>query len=270
VRARKRRGAALGMAAVAVAALLSGCGGEEETEEERIQRVLKAIIKEYRPRFEQRRAALTAAASQLPKGSPRKVTCHRELDPRPEFFAQLHPHPLPPKQGNVDIALANEASAPERIVEDPGRALRRFAVAPSWLIRGLWITGPQGPLGTDHFEVGSNYAYEPYEGVEKDPAKRLRQVLGIGLQMRYVLLFRVTTYHDGDNGEIEKAVVKADVFLADLEKRDIPCRLTASGRPLYVAPAPIGWSSGTPYEDMQSSFQLNIKDKLRTLAERKK
>jgi hypothetical protein len=65
------KGAALGMAAVVVAMLLSGCGGGGTGEEGRTGRALKAILKEYGPRFEQRRTALAAAASRLSEFSLR-------------------------------------------------------------------------------------------------------------------------------------------------------------------------------------------------------
>jgi hypothetical protein len=268
MRTRTGKGAALGMSAVGVAMLLSGCGGGGESEEERTDKALKAILKEYRPRFEQRRAALAAAASHVPKENPGKDSCDRVLDPQPEFHyfdhksLVLDSYNSPGQGGNVDIALASEAGAPERIADNPGWRLGRFAVAPGWLIRGMWITGPQGPLGTNHFEVTSQYGYEPYKGVEKDPAKRLRKILDVGLNKSYALLFRVTTYRDPEVSEYEAAVVKADVFLADLEKGDVPCRLTASGHPLFVEGR---WYSTTPYEDMQSSFQQDISGKLRAL-----
>lgn len=259
------KGAALGTAVVVVAMLLSGCGGDGDSEEERTDRALKAILKGYGPRFEQRRAALAAAASRLPKDSPDKNSCDRELDPQPEFqhfdhkSLVLDSYNSPDQGGNVDIASASEAHTPERIADDPGWKLGRFAVAPGWLIRGMWITGPQGPLGTNHFEVTSRYSYEPYKGVEKDPARRLRKILDVGLHKRYAALFRVTTYREPGRPGDEAAVVKADVFLADLEKGDIPCRLTATGDPLFVKDY---WYSTTPYEDMQTSFQLDISSKL--------
>jgi hypothetical protein len=263
------KGAALGMAAVVVAMLLSSCGGGGESEEERTDKALKAVLKEYRPRFEQRRAALAAAASHVPKENPGKDSCDRALDPQPEFHyfdhksLVLDSYNSPSQGGNVDIVLASEAEAPERIADDPGWKSGRFAVAPGWLIRGMWITGPQGPLGTNRFEVTSQYGYEPYKGAEKDPAKRLRKILDIGLNKRYAVLFRVTTYRDAElRSGYEAAVVKADVFLADLEKGDIPCRLTASGHPLFVEGY---WYSATTYEDMQSSFQRDISRKLRAL-----
>ncbi|MDT9700963.1 hypothetical protein [Streptomyces sp. P17] len=260
-----RKGAAPGMVAVVVAMLLSGCGGVGESEEERTDRAMKAILKEYRPRFEQRRAALAAAAARLPKDSPDKNSCARKLDPQPEFrhfdhkSLVLDSYNSPDQGGNVDIASANEAHTPERIADDPGWTLGRFAVAPGWLIRGMWITGPQGPLGTNRFEVTGRYGYEPYKGVEKDPSRRLRKILDVGLHKRYAALFRVTAYREPGRPGDEAAVVKADVFLADLEKGDIPCRLTATGEPLFVKGH---WYSTTPYEDMQTSFQLDISSKL--------
>lgn len=142
------KGAALGMAAAVVAMPLSGCGGGGggDSEEERTNRALKAILKEYGPRFEQRRAALAAAASRLPKDSPGKNSCGRELDPQPDFqyfdhkSLVLDSYNSPDQGGNVDIASASEADTPERIADDPGWKLGRFAVAPGWLIRGMWIT----------------------------------------------------------------------------------------------------------------------------------
>jgi hypothetical protein len=86
----------------------------------------------------------------------------------------------------------------------------------------MWITGPQGPLGTNHVKVTSRYGYEPYKGVEKDPARRLRKILDVGLHKRYAALFRVTTYREPGRPGDEAAVVKADVFLADLEKGECP------------------------------------------------
>ncbi|MGW3625543.1 hypothetical protein [Streptomyces sp. NPDC000880] len=268
MRTGMQKGAALGMAAVVVAMLLSGCGGNEESEEERTDKVLKGILKEYRPRYEERRTALAVAASHLPKGSPGKGACDREVDPRPTFLQYDHTDQIlsnsPASQGgNVDIALASEADAPERIVDDPSWSLGRFALAPGWLIRGLWVTGPQGPLGTNHFEVDSQYAYQPYKGVEEDPAKRLRKVLDIGLHMRYALLYRVTAYNDPEaRPGYDEEMARADVFLADLETGDIPCRLIATGRPLYVEGH---WYSTTPYDDMQRSFGHDIRDKLSAL-----
>ncbi|MFI6435241.1 hypothetical protein [Streptomyces sp. NPDC050759] len=259
------KGAALGMAVAVVAMLLSGCGGGGDSEEERTAKDLKAILKEYGARFEQRRAALAAAASRLPKNNPVKNSCDRELDPRPYFqpfdhkSRVLDSYNSPDQGGNVDIASASEADTPERIADRPGWKLGRFAVAPGWLIRGMWITGPQGPLGTNHFEVTSRYGYEPYKGVEEDPARRLRKILDVGLHKRYAALFRVTTYREPGRPGDEAAVVKADVFIADLEKGDIPCRLTATGEPLDVKGY---WYSTTPYEDMQTSFQLDISSKL--------
>lgn len=261
------KGTALGMAA-AVVAMLSGCGGGGDSEEERTDGALMAILKEYRPRFERQRAALAAAASRSPKDSPDKNSCDRELDPLPDFqyfdhkSLVLDSYNSSDQGGNVDIASASEADTPERIADDPGGKLGRFAVAPGWLIRGMWITGPQGPLGTNRFEVTSRYGYEPHKGVEKDPARRLRKILDVGLHKRYAALFRVRTYREPAGPVDEAAAVKADVFLADLEKGDIPCRLTASGNPLSVKGH---WYSTTPYEDMQISFQLDISSKLQTM-----
>jgi hypothetical protein len=263
------------MAAVVVAMLLSGCGGGGESEEERTDRALKEVLKEYRPRYEQRRAALAAAASRVPKESLSKESCDRTLDPRPEFIGFdhksliVHSYNSPSQGGNVDIASASEADVPERIADNPGSKLGRFAVAPGWLIRGMWITGPQGPLGTNHFEVTSQFGYEPYQGVEQDPAKRLRKILDIGLHKRYALLYRVTTYEGPTTQDRDiEDVVRADVFLADLEKGDMPCRLTAAGHDYDVKGIPLSWHSATPYEDMQTSFQLDIDAKLRTLTGR--
>ncbi|MFD3519971.1 hypothetical protein [Streptomyces sp. NPDC058653] len=69
----------------------------------------------------------------------------------------------------------------------------------------------------------------------------------------------MTTYGEPERPADEAAVVKADVFLADLEKGDIPCRLTASGEPLFVNGH---WYSTAPYKDMQTSFQSDIRTKL--------
>ncbi|MEU9443539.1 hypothetical protein AB0D42_22055 [Streptomyces sp. NPDC048304] len=198
------KGAALGMAAVVVAMLLSGCGGGGTGQEGRTDRALKAILKEYGPRFEQRRTALAAAASRLSKFSPEKGSCDGKLDPRPDFQPFDH------------------------------KGLVLDSYNRGWLIRGMWITGPQGPMGTNHFKVTSRYGYEPYNGVERDPARRLRKILDVGLHKRDAAVFRVTTYREPGRPGDEAAVVKADVFLADLEKGDIPCRLTASGHPLFV------------------------------------
>ncbi|MFI8215827.1 hypothetical protein [Streptomyces sp. NPDC085932] len=258
------------MAAVLIATLLSGCAGDGggDSKEERTDRALKGILKEYEVRFEQRREALVTAASHLPQDSPGKDSCDRELNPRPKF-QHFNPKSLvldsynnPDQGGNVDIVAASEADTPERITDDPGLKLGRFAVAPGWLIRSLWITGPHGPLGTNHFEVTDRYGYEPYKGAEKDPAMRLRKILDVGMHKRYAALFRVTTYREPSGPGDESALVKADVFLADLEKGDVPCRLTASGEPLFVKGY---WSSTTPYEDMQTSFQLDISSKLRDM-----
>jgi len=266
-----RRGAALGVAAVLVATLLSGCDGSEESaddKEARTERALRQILEEYRPRYEERRAALAAAASHLPEGTPGEGRCDRPVNPRPLFLPYKSTDVVTSgkpggRYGNVDAAPSGEAGTPERIADRPGPGLGRFALAPGRLIRGLWITGAQGPLGTDRFKAGADYARQPYKDAEKDPARRLRAVLDIGLHMRYVLLYRVTAYQDpAAPSGYEKAMARADVFLADLEKGDIPCRLVATGRPSYVKGH---WYSTAWYADMQSSFANDIQDQLKEL-----
>ncbi|RKF27514.1 hypothetical protein [Micromonospora globbae] len=264
-----------GMVAAVVAMLLSGCDGSDEREEDRSDRALKEVLEEYRPRYEQRRVALADAASRVPRESPGKDSCDRTLDPEPDFVhfdhtsLVLDSYNSPGQGGNVDIAPLSEAGVPEQIADNPSQKLGRFAVAPGWLIRGMWVTGPQGPLGTNRFEVTSQYGYEPYKGVEKDPATRLRKILDVGLHKRYALLYRVTTYDDpyARDGDV-KDVVRADVFLADLEKGDVPCRLTATGHDYDMEGVELSWHSGTPYEDMQVTFQLDIDAKLRILTRR--
>ncbi|MEU2923498.1 hypothetical protein ABZ636_00290 [Streptomyces sp. NPDC007251] len=114
------------MAVVVVAMLLSGCGGGGAGGEERTDRALKAILKEYGPRFEQRRTALAAAASRLSKDRPGKGSRDRKADPRPDFQPFDHKglvldnYNSPDQGGNVDIASVGEADTPERIADDPG------------------------------------------------------------------------------------------------------------------------------------------------------
>ncbi|MER7805114.1 hypothetical protein ABTX71_32900 [Streptomyces parvulus] len=269
MRTRIGKGAALGLATVTVAVLLSGCGGDGESDEERVDAALEAVLKQYRPRFEQRRVALGAAASRLSEGRPGENSCDRALDPRPDFQSfdhqslALDSYNSPGRGGNVDIVSASEARVPERIVDDPGVKLGRFAVAPGWLIRGLWVTGSQGPLGTNRFEVTSRYGYEPYKGAEEDPVRRLRKMLDVGLHKSYAALFRVTDYREPGRPGDEAAIVKAEVFLADLVTGDVLCRFTAAGKPLFVTGH---WYSTTPYEDMQRSFQLDVSRKVAALA----
>ncbi|WP_309244340.1 helix-turn-helix domain-containing protein [Micromonospora parastrephiae] len=269
------KGAALGTLAVLAAMLVTGCDAGGQSEPERndrsveTDRSMKEVLKEYQPRFEQRRAALAAAAAKVPEKGAGKASCARRLDPRPEFIWFDHTsqasdsYNSPDKGGNVDIAATTEAGTPERIVDDPGSTLNRFAVPPGWLVRGLWITGPQGPLGTNEFKVTSQYGDEPYLGVEKDPVQRLRKILDLGLHKRYMLLYRVTTFAFPDAEGQDN--VRADVFLADLEKGDLPCRLVADGHDYDVRGGLVETVSLTPYEDMQTSFQIHISDKLRSL-----
>ncbi|MEU4476059.1 hypothetical protein [Micromonospora sp. NPDC023888] len=269
------KGTALGAVAVLAAMLFTGCDAGGQSEPEGIdrsvetERSMKEVLKEYQPRFEQRRAALVAAVTKVPEKGAGKASCARTLDPRPEFIwfdpktRILDSYNSPDKGGNVDIAATTEAATPERIVDNPGSTLSRFAVPPGWLVRGLWITGPQGPLGANEFKVTSQYGYEPYLGVENDPVQRLRKILDLGLHKRYILLYRVTTFAFPDAEGQEK--VRADVFLADLEKGDLPCQLVADGHSYDTRGGPVGSVSLTPYEDMQTSLQIHISDKLRSL-----
>ncbi|MET8358771.1 hypothetical protein [Micromonospora sp. NPDC005171] len=269
MRCGKWKGAALGTVAVLAAMLFTGCEADGQIEPKPVDGSMREVLKEYQPRFEQRRAALTAAAAKVSEKGVGKASCARTLDPRPEFIWFEHTSKVldsynsPDKGGNVDIVATTEAGAPEQIVDNPGSTLNRFAVPPGWLVRGLWITGPQGPLGTNEFKVTSRYGDEPYLGVEKDPVQRLRKILDVGLHKRYVLLYRVTTFTfpDAEGQDI----VRADVFLADLEKGDLPCQLVVDGSRYGTSGGPVGWVSLTPYEDMQTSFQIHISDKLRSL-----
>ncbi|MGQ5261769.1 hypothetical protein ACTWLT_13510 [Micromonospora sp. ZYX-F-536] len=269
MRCGKWKGTVLGTVAVLAAMLFTGCDAGGQSEPEPIDASMKEVLKEYQPRFEQRRVALAAAVAKVPEKGVGKASCARTLDPRPEFIwfdhtsKVLDSYNSPDKGGNVDIVATTEAGAPEQIVDNPGSTLNRFAVPPGWLVRGLWITGPQGPLGTNEFKVTSQYGYEPYLGVEKDPVQRLRKILDLGLHKRYVVLYRVTTFTFPDAEG--RDTVRADVFLADLEKGDLPCQLVADGSRYGTSGGPVGWVSLTPYEDMQTSFQIHISDKLRSL-----
>ncbi|MEU8388068.1 hypothetical protein [Micromonospora sp. NPDC048842] len=69
------------------------------------------------------------------------------------------------------------------------------------------------------------------------------------------------TFPDAEGRDI----VRADVFLADLEKVDLPCQLVAEGSRQGTSGGPVGWVSLTPYKDMQTSLQIHISDKLRSL-----
>ncbi|MFI6234513.1 hypothetical protein ACIBD9_13230 [Micromonospora sp. NPDC050784] len=256
--------------AVLAAMLFTGCdAGGRQSEPQRPDGPMREVLKEYQPRFDQRRAALAAAAAKVPAKGVSKASCARRLDPRPEFVwfdptsRASNSYNSPDKGGNVDIAATTEAGTPERIVDDPGSTLNTFAVPPGWLVRGLWITGPQGPLGTNEFKVTSQYGDEPYRGVEKDPVQRLRKLLDLGLHKRYMLLYRVTTFAFPDAEGQDN--VRADVFLADLEKGDLPCQLVADGHSYDVRGGLVESVSLTPYKDMQTTFQIDISDKLRSL-----
>jgi hypothetical protein len=264
----------LGVAATAVALLLSGCNSNDgESAERRTEQAMRQVLKEYQPRFEQRRAALDAVAASVSGASSAKPSCDRKPDPEPKFTSTSSrslagdSYNSPDKGGNVDALQVSEAASPEAMENRPARS--QFILEPGWLVRGLWITGPQGPLGTDHFKVDSQYGYEPYDGAEKDPVVRLSKILDVGLHKRYVVLYRVTSFGDPDPDDNDpQDIVTADAFLADLEKRDLLCRFVATGHSYDMAGSEIRVHSTTPYEDMQTTFQLDIDDKLRDLTGR--
>jgi len=267
----------LGVAVTAVALLLSGCNSNDgESAERRTEQAMRQVLKEYQPRFEQRRAALDAVAASVSGASSAKPSCDRKPDPEPQFTSTdtrssrslaMYSYNSPDKGGNVDALQVSEAASPEAMENRP--APSQFVLEPGWLVRGLWITGPQGPLGTDHFKVDSQYGYEPYDGAEKDPVVRLGKILDVGLHKRYVVLYRVTSDGDPDPDDNDpQDIVTADAFLADLEKRDLPCRFVATGHSYDMAGTEIRVHSTTPYEDMQTTFQLDINDKLRDLTGR--
>jgi len=275
MRGRTWRRFAIGAVAALAATPVAGCGTGGDSGPGPVDRSLKAVLAEYRPRFEQRRAALAAVAAQvtaLGASGAAAASCARPVDPAPRFSSFEHTklvldsYNSPEMGGNVDIVGTDEAGAPEEIAEHPDARLHRFAVPPGWLIRGMWITGPQGPLGTNRFAVTREFGHEPYTGVEEDPVLRLRKILDVGLHKRYVLLYRVTTYDFPSTvTDTVTDTVQGDVVLADLETGDLPCRLVADGFSYGVVTIPQTSDGYTPYGQMQISFQLDIDSTLRKL-----
>ncbi|WP_275293424.1 hypothetical protein [Amycolatopsis sp. La24] len=162
-------------AAIAVAAtlLLSGCGNGDDgaTQKRQTEQAMKQVLKEYQPRFEQRRAALAAVAKTVPATSPAKPSCDRKLSPKPEFISLdgnvMDSYNSPGKGGNVALLQASEATTLESMEDRAGQKQHQFSLPAGWLVQGMWITGPQGPLGTGHFKVDATYGYEPYGASKK-------------------------------------------------------------------------------------------------------
>jgi len=257
---------------VVVAALVAGCSGPGETDEQRAEREMRDVLAEYQPRFAQRRVALAAAAEQVRADSADPASCERALDPAPVFLGHddrdlvMNSYNSPEQGGNVDAVPLHQAAVPEQIADRPTGGTEPFAVAPGRLVRGMWITGPQGPLGTNRFPVTARYGDEPYRGAEHDPVRRLRKILDVGLHKRYVALYRVTGERHPEPGATDpRDTVTADVFLADLERGDVPCRFVATGHDYDLAGVDISVHSATPYEDLRTTFQLDIAERLRTL-----
>lgn len=57
----------------------------------------------------------------------------------------------------------------------------------------------------------------------------------------------------------------ADAYLADVDRRDLPCWFPLSGHDYDLAGSEIRVHSGTPDEDMRTTIQLDLSDRLKTL-----
>jgi hypothetical protein len=263
----RTRTTALG-AVLALAFLVSGCGSDDDDEEYPV-----TVLSEYRPRYDGIRTALAESASRLPQERPARNACSRAVTPLlsvadDEFtYEEI--------TDNAELFMEGDLTSPD-VPEnrDAPASLDRFTVRSGYLARGLRITGPKGPLGSNDFKVGPDYGSETYRVGEEDPGRRLAKILDTGLRMRYVVALRVVKYTPPDVKSVPEEVgwgqyavgeVTVDAFVIDLKQRDVPCRFRASGQTAHS----VFWTEGTAeeaiYKDIRRSLSIEIYSTLRKM-----
>ncbi|MER8161011.1 hypothetical protein [Streptomyces sp. NPDC094472] len=246
--------------------LVPGCGNDDDDEEYPV-----TVLSEYRPRYDKIRTVLAESASHLPQERPARNACSRAMTPKLSVADYEHEHEE--VTDNAELFMQDDltsADVPEN--RDTPASLDRFTVLPGYLARGLRITGPKGPLGSNDFKVGPDYG-ETYD-VEKDPGRRLAKILDAGLGMRYVVALRVLKYTPPDVKSVPEEVgwgqyavgeVTVDAFVIDLKQGDIPCHLRARGQSGHS----VWWTEGTAeqaiYKDIRESLSIEVYDTLRKI-----
>ncbi|MGN9763009.1 hypothetical protein [Streptomyces sp. SD31] len=253
-------------AVLALVLLLPGCGSDDDDEEYPV-----TVLSEYRSRYDRIRTALAESASHLPQESPARNACSRAMTPK--LSVADYEYESEEITDNAELFMEEDLTSPDVPANrDTPASLDRFTVLPGYLARGMRITGPKGPLGSNEFKVGPDYG-ESYE-VEDDPGRRLGKILDAGLRMRYVVALRVLKYtppavksfpEDLGWGQYAVGEATVDAFVIDLKRGDVPCHFRTSGETAHS----VFWTEGTAeqaiYKDIRRSLSMEIYDTLRKM-----
>lgn len=185
-----------------LSAVLAGCGGGGETNQD--------VINRFKPQYAELRVKLQQIAQKIPERAA-ELKAAQALSPQPQYtYGSDAPT-------NADILMYPHLLDPDKSLVLDKQLDMKWA---SPLLRGLQYTGEKSPMSAT--------------ALKNKASEKIASDLEEALKTRYLAVAQVTAYQPVvavDKNTFKGGSVQVNGYLVDLESQEVLCSFTVSARP---------------------------------------